>query len=106
MTLSAVVVTLIVGTFVPLLVGLVTKIDASSKLKGAIMLVINAAQGLIVAATTATGEAVITVDALILFLTGVAMSLLTYYGLYKPNDVASKLAPEFGVGKTSETSTD
>ena len=102
MTLSSVAVTLIIGTLIPLLVGLITKLDAPGKLKGAIMIVLNATQGLIVASQTATGDAVFSADALVLFVAGVAMSLAAYYGLYKPNDVADKLAPSFGLGRSSD----
>ena len=87
MTISAVAVTLLISTILPVLVGLVTKLDASSKLKGAILLVLNAVQGLIVASQVSGGGASFTIDALILFVAGVAVSLMAYYGLYKPNDV-------------------
>lgn len=101
MTLSTVAVTLIIGTIIPVLVGLITKMNASSKLKGALMLVLNAAQGLVIASKTANGGAFFSTDALVLFLSGVAISLMAYYGFYKPNDVPSKLAPSFGIGGTS-----
>ena len=106
MTLSAVAVTLVLGTVIPLLVGLITKLDAPSKLKGALMIVLNAVQGLIVASQTSTGDAVLSVDALILFVAGVAMSLAAYYGLYKPNDVPEKLVPTFGLGGSAGTPSD
>lgn len=98
MNISAVAVTLIIGTILPVLVGLVTKLDASSKLKGALLLVLNAAQGLIVASRVSDGGANFTVDALVLFVAGVAVSLMSYYGFYKPHDVSAKLAPDFGIG--------
>lgn len=105
MTLSAVAVTLILGTLIPLLVGLITKLDAPSKLKGGLMIVLNAAQGLVVASQTANGGAVLSVDALVLFAAGVAMSLAAYYGLYKPNAVPEKLVPTFGLGGSSGSDT-
>ena len=98
MNLSAVAVTLIISTILPVLVGLVTKLDASSKLKGALLLALNAAQGLIIASRVNGGGAHFTADALVLFLAGVAVSLMAYYGFYKPNDVPAKLAPDFGIG--------
>jgi hypothetical protein len=104
-SISAVAVTLVLGTIIPVLVGLITKMDASSKLKGALMIVLNAVQGLVVASQTASGDAVFSVDALILFAAGVAMSLAAYYGLYKPNDVPEKLAPTFGIGGSGSTET-
>lgn len=105
MTISAVAVTLLISTILPVLVGLVTKLDASSKLKGAILLVLNAVQGLIVASQVSGGGASFTIDALILFVAGVAVSLMAYYGLYKPNDVSAKLAPNFGVGGSTPAPT-
>jgi len=100
MNISAVAVTLIIGTILPVLVGLVTKLDASSKLKGGLLLVLNATQGLIVASQVSDGGASFTVDAVVLFIAGVSVSLMSYYGFYKPNDVPAKLAPGFGVGGT------
>lgn len=98
MNISAVAVTLIISTILPVLVGLVTKLDASSKLKGGLLLALNATQGLIVASRVSDGGANFTADALILFVAGVAVSLAAYYGFYKPNDVSAKLAPGFGIG--------
>jgi hypothetical protein len=98
MDISAVAVTLIIGTILPVLVGLVTKLDASSKLKGGILLVLNAIQGLIIASQVSGGGASFTVEALVLFIAGLAVSLMSYYGFYKPNDVPSRLAPDFGIG--------
>lgn len=101
MTLSAVLVTVVVGTILPLLVGLVTKLEASSRLKGALLVVLNVVQGVVIAATAADGSATFTVDTLVLFGVGVLVSLLSYYGVYKPNEVPAKLAPNFGLGSAS-----
>lgn len=102
MTVNAMVVTIILGTILPILVGLITKLDAPSGMKGAILIVLNAVQAGIVSATTADGSASFTTESLVLFAFGIATSLSTYYGVYKPLDVPSKLAPEFGIGTKAE----
>ena len=102
MTISALIVTILIGCVIPILVGIITKINASSRLKGALLLVLNLVQGAIIAGTTATGDAVFTADSLVLFAVGVATSLATYYGIYKPADVAAKLVPTFGLGGSTE----
>jgi hypothetical protein len=101
-TISALIVTVLIGCVIPIVVGLITKLDASSKLKGAFLLVLNLVQGALIAGTTTTGDAVFTKDSLILFAVGVATSLATYYGVYKPADVPTKLAPEFGIGPKTD----
>ena len=98
MTISVLAVTILIGCAIPIIIGLITKLNASSKLKGALLLVLNLVQGAIIASTTATGDAVFTKDSLILFAVGVSISLATYYGVYKPSDVPAKLAPDFGIG--------
>jgi hypothetical protein len=105
MNISAVAVTLIIGTILPVLVGLVTKLDASSKLKGGLLVALNATQSLIIASRVSDGGAYFTADALILFVAGVVVSLMSYYGFYKPNDVPAKLAPNFGIGGTNAVET-
>lgn len=102
MTVNALVVTILLGTVLPILVGLVTKLDAPSGMKGSILIVLNAVQAGVVSATTSDGSASFTRESIVLFLFGLATSLSTYYGVYKPLDVPSKLAPEFGIGTKAE----
>ena len=102
MTISSLIVTILIGSVLPLVVGLITKLDAPSKLKGGILLVLNLVQGAIIAGTTSTGDAVFTADSIALFAVGVTTSLAIYYGVYKPADVSSKLAPTFGIGPKTE----
>ena len=98
MTLSAVVVTALIGSVLPLLVGLVTKLNASSKLKGGILIGLNAVQGFLIAGSMGGGDINLTIDTAVLWGVGILVSLASYYGLYKPADVSTKLAPGFGVG--------
>lgn len=101
MTVSALVVSIILGTVLPIVVGIVTKINAPSKLKGALLTALNALQAWIVSAVALDGSAVFTKDSALLFALGMVTSLATYYGVYKPNDVPLKLAPGFGIGPKS-----
>jgi hypothetical protein len=89
---------LLTGIIVPLLVGLVTKINASAAIKA----ILNF--GL-----TALGTALATANQIdwnwkafaINFGVGWAVSVASYYGFYKPTGVADKVAdvvPDFGIG--------
>ncbi len=101
MTLSAIAVTALIGSVIPLLVGLATKLNASSKLKGGILVGLNALQGFLIAGSMNGGAIKLTVDTAILWGVGIVISLASYYGLYKPADVSTKLAPGFGIGGSS-----
>lgn len=89
---------LLTGVIVPLLVGLFSKLNASSGVKSVLNL------GL-----TALGTALVTFNQVnwnwktfaINFGLGWAVSIGTYYGFYKPTGVAGTIAkttPNFGVG--------
>lgn len=89
---------LLTGVIVPLLVGLLTKLHASSGVKATLNL------GL-----TALGAALVTFNQIawnwkafaVNFGVGWAVAVATYYGFYKPAGVATKVAeatPEFGIG--------
>jgi len=89
---------LLTGVIVPLLVGFLTKINASAAVKATLNL------GLV-----ALGTALVTFNQIdwdwkafaINFGVGWAVAVATYYGFYKPSGVAEKVAqvaPTFGVG--------
>lgn len=90
---------LLVGVVIPLLVGLLTKLNASSGIKSILNL-----------GFTALGTALVTFNQTtvwnwktfaINFGLGWAVSIGTYYGFYKPTGVAgtvAKATPNFGVG--------
>jgi hypothetical protein len=89
---------LLVGVVVPLLVGVLSKLNASTGVKAALNL------GL-----TILGTALVTMNQIdwdwkafaINFGVGWAVSVATYYGFYKPTEIAPKLAEAtagFGIG--------
>lgn len=100
--LSALTVTLLVSLVIPVVTGLLTKASLSSGIKGLITLVLNAVNALIVGATLADGTAAFSQETLVVFLFGLAISVATYVGVYKPLNVTSNegglLAPAHGIG--------
>jgi hypothetical protein len=91
----------ITSLLLPLAVGLVTKLSASSGLKSLVLLVSNAVAALIVQATQADGSAVIEKQTFLLWAVGLAISVATYYGVYKPTgaaDTVQNVAPTKGLG--------
>lgn len=89
---------LFTGIIVPLLVGLLTKVNASSGVKAFVNLTL-----------TAIGTALATLQGTdwswkifaVNFGVGWATSIATYYGFYKPTGTSDKVAdftPDFGIG--------
>lgn len=79
------VLTIIAGTIIPILVGIVTKASASAKVKAAVNVVLSIAAGFATAALAVHGD--VTADVFIAWLASVA----TYYGFWKPIGVAPKV---------------
>lgn len=73
-------VTMIVGTLIPLLVGVVTK--SGNKYKGLAVLVLNAISAAVVKATLPDGGAVFTAQTAIAAVLGIVSSLATYEHLW------------------------
>lgn len=84
---SAQLVTLIVGAFVPLLAGFLT--TWKSKHAGALMILLNIANSAIVTAILADGTAVFSQQMIVNIVPGVVGSLGAYYGILKPRGVTS-----------------
>lgn len=70
------------GTIVPILVGLVTKLHASSAVKGLVNLVLSAIAGLV--ATAIATDGVLTKTAVVAGFMALVASVGTYYGVLKP----------------------
>lgn len=90
--------TLLAGVIVPLLVGLLTKLNASSALKSILNLGLTAAGSLLAVANEATFQWK-------LFVTNWAIAwvvaVATYYGFYKPSGVSGQVQEStagFGLG--------
>lgn len=101
-TLNSTFVVIIVGTLIPILVGVMTKLDASPRIKSIINIVLNGVQALIVSSVTADGAAAISKQTAVLWALGVITSIATYLGVWKPNNIPQKLLPNVGIGGSSE----
>lgn len=96
------------GVLIPILVGIVTKLDASSGLKAVLNAFLSAVAGALSTVVANSGQLVWRE-----FVTGVAItwvvSVATYYGLYKPSGVAGTVAATtagFGIGSPPTLETD
>jgi hypothetical protein len=88
MTLTPLIVTVLVGTVLPLLVGFITKLKASSNLKKVCLITISAIQGVIVNATLTDGTAFISKETFLLAGLAWIAALSSYFKILKPTGVA------------------
>lgn len=84
-TLSA-----LVGVFLPILVGIVTKELASGGLKATVLALFSAVSGVITGAIQAGGA--FTQEALFAGFISWVIAVSTYYGYWKPSGAAAKVA--------------
>lgn len=100
--LSPLTVTLVVSLVIPIVTGLLTKATLASFWKGLITLVLNLVNAAVVGAVVADGSAVWSEQTLITALLGMAISVATYAGIYKPAHLTSSdaglLMPGRGIG--------
>lgn len=97
--LDAQTIALLSGVVIPLLVGLVSKLNASSGLKAIINAFLSAVAGTLATVTQVTAPQVR--DFVIAILSTWVVSVATYYGVYKPTGVAGTVAEKtagFGLG--------
>lgn len=102
--LDASFVTLILGTLVPLVVGVLTKLNASSAIKSISMIVLNAIVALITLSQVGDGSAVFTKEGFIAFATGLIASVAAYLGVWKPIGISGAINEKtagFGIGKAA-----
>jgi hypothetical protein len=95
--LSALTVTLVISVFIPILTGVLTKLDTSATVKAVVNLVLNAVNAAIVAAVVADGSAIFSEEVIITTLIGMAVSVASYLGFYRPVELNAKLAPDKGI---------
>lgn len=96
--MPAALVTAIVGGLLPLLVALVTKINAHSALKATLLALFSAVTGLIVQATIDDGTAVLSAQGFALAFGAFASGVIAYFGLWRAGNAPAKLAPTVGLG--------
>lgn len=94
--LSASTVTFLVATVIPILVGLLTKLE--SKRKGVLMILLTAINAAIVTATLADGTAIFSQQTFQTFITGLVGAYGSYYGLLKPRGITSSAVAVPGRG--------
>lgn len=103
--LDAVLVAALVGTVLPLAVGLLTKINASAGVKGVLLLTLSAVNGLVSTATQTDGTALISKETLVAALASWAAAVTTHFGLWKPAQAQEKaLLPDRGIGPAAPPS--
>lgn len=91
-------VTLITGLLLPVLVGLITKAQASKRVKVVANMVLSAVAALILNSVNSEGMAVLSGDMVLTWAVQTAVSIASYITVYKPLNLNDKTAPGFGVG--------
>ena len=91
-------VALIVGVFLPVVVGLLVKANAPEGVKVAVGIVVAGVAAVLQQLTAEGGDAVITTETLRVFVLTYGVQLLTYLGVYRPLSANAKLLPEKGLG--------
>jgi len=87
------------GTIVPILVGLLTKLNAPPALRGLVNLILSAVAGLIAVAVTQDG--VLDKASIVAGFMALVASVGTYYGVLKPLGVTGavqRATADFGLG--------
>lgn len=105
--LDAQTISLLVGLVIPLLVGLLSKINASSGLKAVMNAFFSALAGAL--ATVTTVDSASLREFVIAILSTWVVSVATYYGIWKPTGVAGTVAVStrgFGIGSPPTVQTD
>lgn len=98
MKIEPLVVTLILSLVLPVVVGAVTKLSATTAVKNVAVIVVTAVATLINANVTDTGAAVISWNTAAYWLISLFTTITAYLGLYKPVEANASLAPDFGFG--------
>lgn len=105
--LDAQTIAMVTGLAIPLLVGLLSKINASSGLKGVLNAVLSATAGVL--ATVTQVDSANLRDFVIAMGSTWIVSVASYYGLWKPTGVAGTViqaTARFGVGSPPTLETD
>lgn len=100
-TVNATLTMLLVGTLIPILVGLITKANAPAAVKSICMIVLSAIGAAFVVSTQADGTAVFSKETIVATLNTIVQAVATYYGVWKPSGVSGKVinaTARFGLG--------
>jgi hypothetical protein len=96
--LSPFLVTLIIGTLLPIATGLLTKLNASDKVKGTVNLFLAAVTAIISQNLVEGGGAIFSEDTLLMGLLAFIASVAAYHGFWQNINIDEKLAPNTGIG--------
>lgn len=91
LTLNADLVLILVGTVIPLAVGVVTKLASPSWLKSVLLIVLGTVATAIAVSVSDTGTAVISKATIIDSIHTIVQSVAIYYGVWKPTGVSAKV---------------
>lgn len=100
---------LLQGLAVPLLVGLVTRASATSRVKVLVQLLINALGALFAAFYVLDGVAVLSSSTFVNWMISTVTTIALHYGLWKPIGVTGSspsvgvLLPDVGIGSPADT---
>lgn len=90
--------TIVVGSLLPILVGIVTKKVESSGLKASLLLFLSALSGL--AATAINGGGIISSQTLVAAVVAYVVAVASHFGFYSPSGITDKV--QENLGRTSE----
>lgn len=97
MTLSAVLVSFIISTLLPLVTSLLTKVNTAPLIKQLVTAFLSAISGLITSSLTIDGTAVISTQSAILALGIFITASANYATLYRTHDINDKILPNKGI---------
>jgi len=87
--ISATGITMVVGLFIPLLNGLLTKLNTTPFKKGLLTLVLNGISAFVISSIAADGTAVISWNTFFAWFVGFIASIASYAGIWKPAHLTS-----------------
>ncbi len=85
---------ILIGTVLPILVGIVTTKVESRKLKGVLLLTLSAITGILT--TAVNGGGVITKETIVASLVSYATAMAVHYGVYKPTGITETVQTKIG----------
>lgn len=91
-------VTALVSLVIPVLTGLLTKVNAAPAVKQVLTIVLAAVNTLIVSNLTDSGTSVVSKETALLWAVSTGIAITSYLGIYKPHDANAKLSPDKGLG--------
>jgi len=103
-TMSIMVWTVLQGTVLPIVVGLLTRVEAPDVVKVLLNLFLNALGAVVATITVVDGVAVLSTTTLVTAILGYISSIAVHYGFYRPFSVTgstpetNSLWPERGLG--------